>query len=788
MLVYADLYNLRLSQTAAGDSLSLPTLVAGQELPLSFRFLDVIDGATVEKDRELVSLKASIGYVDERPKTGQYKIKINGSAQSNANTTAAIEWNATPSDIEAKLNALSAKVAAFTVKYTEGSYLILCGGEQIDISVVSNTLSPISFGRFTIYQVNGVWVHELRLMQAPLTFTDAKERILPPPPKITTLQDGGYIDAYTKQNEIQQLIIPPEFRGTYQTKLGFKRTALLDPLDGPDEIKAAIDAMLAGLGIVDVTNPTPNAANIEFKGDMAAMPVDEMTVEVYNAPPGDWSVKLVLDTPEIRAAMRGTKTLDGLPIEIEGTYWVDPADHDQGTKTFKIATTLTLTRPLIWPDMAMVQHNDWQRPPSPKDYKDYTLDQIIIGQQHYAADMGDGDATEFVLDHNFGTLAISGIIVIENDDGRFLAPDEYEANATSEDSLTLTFPSAPGIGAYRVILTAAGPTTAFEAHTHTIDQIVDLGTILEDLGSRIVTLEEILPSTGPVATAASLASGIEIKIPKLQEVLFLKDPSADLFDEDGVVISKLPKNRPLMLPAVHDATVTNALVLPDPVANANQVFTNGTGEPQPLGSGNKGGTVAVGGLFASDGRVPYAVNRSGETNSYYPRGFERVLFPMFIDETMLAPGRRFDLDFGLGLQLINATSYAQYILVIEKGAAPSQTTPATTGLNLENIVWDTAEPMLTQRLILTSLYQTHSFGLRIKRVANVITMDTILNGIQKGANALAPADANFALRVRLINFDTENALANDAKGWVFMEITDAQDASGTPVEPRAIII
>lgn len=769
MLLYADLYNLRLSQSATGETLSLPDFVAGQKLRLSFRFLDVIQGNTIEKDRELTSLKASIGYIDTPPKTGQYKIKINGSAQSDGvNTTAFIDWNESPSSIETKLNALSAKVANFTIKATEGSLLILCGGNQLSISVVSNTLSPVAFGRFSVYLVDDDWVHELRLMQAPLAFTDTPERVLPEPPTITLIQDGGYLDEYTKQNEIQKLYVPADFRGTYQIVSEYKRSELLDINDGPEEIQAAIIAMLAGTGTVVVTNPTGNAAFIEFTGDLAATDVPLMTVEVYDAPPGDWTISLDLDRAEMRAAMRSLKSLDNIPLEIEGAYLIDPDDEDSGTTTFKISTTVTVTRPLIWPDMSLVQDIDFQRPPSPKDYKSYTLDQIIIGEQHYGAEIGDGSAMEFVLDHNFGTLLIASIEVIDTDTGRFLNDDEYEAEATSEDSLTLTFDDAPAIGAYRVVLTAAGPISAFQSHTHTIAQIIGLQAILDDHGSRLVDLEAILPSTGPGASS-SQASGIVIKLPATEEVLFLKDPPDGLFGEEGVDPTKLKKIGPLLLPACHDASVTNAVSIPDPVGNAGSVYTNGTGAPIPLGSGYRGGTVATGGLFASDGRVLYAVTRSGTTTSYYPRGFERELWRIFIDDKMLQVNRTLDVQFGLGLQLINATSNVQWVLVIEKGTAPEQSSPATTGMNLENIVWD-ATPILTHRIIITQLLQTHSFGARIKRGVSSLTMDTMLYGTWSGANASAPSTPNFALRARLINFDTENALANDAKGHVAYQV------------------
>ena len=157
-----------------------------------------------------------------------------------------------------------------------------------------------------------------------------------------------------------------------------------------------------------------------------------------------------------------------------------------------------------------------------------------------------------------------------------------------------------------------------------------------------------------------------------------------------------------------------------------------------------------------------------------------------MNDKMLRVNRVLDVQFGIALQLINATSNAQWLIVIEKGTAPEDTTPSTPATNLQNIVWD-AEPILSQRLILTGNRQTHGFGTRIKRsvvsLADTITLDTMLYGVWEGADASAPSSANFALRSRLIQFDTENSLASDARGWVAYEVI-GPDNDGTP---KAII-
>ena len=68
-------------------------------------------------------------------------------------------------------------------------------------------------------------------------------------------------------------------------------------------------------------------------------------------------------------------------------------------------------------------------------------------------------------------------------------------------------------------------------------------------------------------------------------------------------------------------------------------------------------------------------------------------------------------------------------------------------------------------------------------LADTLTLDTLLYGVWEGNNSAAPSSADFALRARLIEFDTEDALASDARGWVVSEIIGATDGS----KPQATI-
>jgi len=197
----------------------------------------------------------------------------------------------------------------------------------------------------------------------------------------------------------------------------------------------------------------------------------------------------------------------------------------------------------------------------------------------------------------------------------------------------------------------------------------------------------------------------------------------------------------------------------------------------PGGGMVRGSTATAGEYIASDGRILYRANHAGTTISYFPIAFERLLWNLYINEQMFGTGKTLAVQFGVSTQLVKATSQAQWMLVIEKGEAPSETgNPSTTETNLLNVVWDTANPILKQRLILTPTATICYAGCNVYRSASgAITCNRIRYGGLENANAAAPTTANFALRARLIEFDTENSIPT-ARGWVAYQLV--KPASG----------
>jgi hypothetical protein len=126
------------------------------------------------------------------------------------------------------------------------------------------------------------------------------------------------------------------------------------------------------------------------------------------------------------------------------------------------------------------------------------------------------------------------------------------------------------------------------------------------------------------------------------------------------------------------------------------------------------------------------------------------------------------------LAVLKSNTNCQWTVAIELGTAPQDTAPGSPGINLQNVVWS-PEPVLEQRLILTPVPCTHTFGIRVKRflsgVADTLSLDRLLYGSAEGGTA--PASANFAVRARLLRFDTENN-QSDPRGFVALRGLDLQ--------------
>jgi len=808
-LVYFVIPTGKIVGTPSGGSFKMPVVPAGKTLSWAIRFLDVIDGQFVEVARGVRNLRGWIGNGDARPESGRFAIKVGVGAITDANTTALLDWNADQMSWETALNGVSAKPAAFTVRTAPGCKLVRCGaGLQVALEVVRNGLTPDSFGHVRGYQeASGEWVYEVRLKQSPFAFTDVFSRGDAPEPTLTVKAEG-YTDGSGSylSSEIQKLSIPPDFRAGYfiRDPRSNVRTRQLrssgDAADSADDLAAAINAILpAGetVTVEDVTTTGAIEADITFGGDAAGvdMPLFEILV-APDAPPGDVTLSLPVTLPAVYAALRDKEQIPGVPFELTFDLLPEAADESNpdipADRCKTVGLKVTIARPADWDGLATADQIRFLRPPSSPGYIPTDPSQVGAGQLAYEQNIGDGATTDFVIDHNLGSQSLTGFVLVDRTNGKILRAG-FETFEIDENSFRIEFTAAPSDkdagGGVKVLVATPQTLEVFLAGLAImIGQVTGLQDYLDNLSTRLAAVETVLPSTGPGTTAASGTALAWAPSPRFSIFPKATDPAV-LAVLAGLKITgsgddaALPAINDALLPrpgyllrALHDAVVsdqTGGDPVPSPSSQTNQVLVS-VGDPTEIdgGGGIRGSIVPESGLFGSDGRIWYQVHRYGTSRSYYPIPFERTFFELDINDEQLAVGATFDLQFRLGLQLLRANCAGFSQVVIEFGVFTATTGGSpTAGPNLQAVTWDTATPALSQTINLSGEALSHRFGVRVKRSVSGLACDQLVYGRRIGG-APAPASANFAVRARLIQFDTEDIA--DPRGFLFTAFYDAK--------------
>ncbi|NBX23684.1 MAG: hypothetical protein EBR52_06165 [Microbacteriaceae bacterium] len=802
-LLYGNLTNGSLTETIGGTAFDWPVLTEGDTVKLALRLVARVDESELEVYPTVNTVKLSLGRVDARPTAGSFALRLRPANTNDSNDTATLAYNVTAAAMQTAINNMitagldwdtATPPTSATVELVDQSYVIRLfrnGApftEAVRWSAAANTLEPSSWVR--AYSMGGTDANwEVRLTQSPIAFADIWARVAPDPPAIASIREGGE-DSDVLYNEIQSLTVPANFRGAYylQRPETSVKSGLLSIEDGPDEIAAAIAPLADEGGEFVVTNPVTDSAYIEFAGEMGGIDHDLLNVFVVSAPPGDLTVEMSLATAEVGRILRAAPLVEGLALEVEVGY----EGPDEEPRVWTYRGTVSLQRDIIDDSLATAQNIDWLRPPLPVDYIPFVADQVITGNQHYEVVIGDGETENFTIDHELDTEALH-VTLRENAAGGEILTDGFTVSIDSANSISVDFVDPPDEDGIAVLITSAGPVSAFQAHNHTIAQIETLQTILDGLGERISDLEDLAPS-GVLASPEAIGYSSEWTLPTIFEVYPTKQAVEVSTIADLVALPKaeLPKIGGL-LPAVHDATteaLPSPLPLPSP-SHIGRVFQNQTGSTVilPGGLGRKGVQLKANEFAASDGRVWYRVERFDTGSSYYPSDFTRELFSIFVNEQQLRLRTEFSLQFAVETAVVNSNTNCQWVVVVETGTAPQDSSPGTPGLNLQNVVWS-ATPALTQRLIVTPVSCRHLFGVRVKRslISNVdtLTLDLIRYGASSAGTA--PASANFAIRGRLVRFDTENS-ASDARGLIALAgLTIPGDAgSEFPDVGRAII-
>jgi hypothetical protein len=159
--------------------------------------------------------------------------------------------------------------------------------------------------------------------------------------------------------------------------------------------------------------------------------------------------------------------------------------------------------------------------------------------------------------------------------------------------------------------------------------------------------------------------------------------------------------------------------------------------------------VAANGYVASNGEVYYEVRKSG--NSYFPVEYEHDLFMLWVSAAMFPAKRGFSLDANPILQLLGNTR-AQYVFEVAFGTL---TEDAGTGyaMNLASVTW--ATPIISERILLSAAIVPHPVNVTVASdTLGALTATASIYG--RSQTVTAPVASAFALRARLLNFDTEN--------------------------------
>jgi hypothetical protein len=761
-LLYGNISQKTASYTIEPGSITLPTVVQGDTFTLAVRLTETSNNTTTVTAPSIYSARLSYGPVDVAPTAGTFKVLV------DSETSSVITFGSTAASVAVVLNSMSA-ATGWSVTEDQGSYIV---GRTANwtttsgITIVQNELVPDSFVRVTSYSANNTFYQELRPMQSPLAYTSAFGLIVPPAPTITRVVTG-FSDPTTgtRVNEVQRLYIPPAFDTTYQIYRGTARTALLSKDDGATEIEAALmqGCVTVGAGeIFLVTNPQNYTADIEFAGAMSGATHSLLTVAVPISPQGDVTFDLDLNTQGMLAALRGDfEVTHPLTCEVGINYGTVTTPNVQYVTVFQ--QNMTVQADGAWTGLEAAQQINWLNPPQPVNYIPFTTDQVITGIQSFTAVVT--GAGPWTIAHNLGTEAIH-VTLRENISSGYLLGNENDytvQTATSQSVIVAKVSGTVPTAGWAVMISSAGPTSAFQAHTHTIAQVVDLQDTLNAIGTRLVTLENVLPNgVGVINQSGVDTKPLTMTILGRSEVLFTEDIEG-AWGDNGIDQTKLPIRGPSLLRSF-SGLADNSNTTTAPTAAGAFIYSGGI-ELAPMGY-IPSDTVPPGGIVINDqGRI-YQGRQDGTNKTYYPVPYEVELFRVPVNANQFRVGRTLEVKFGLILQMLAKTD-AQWRVVIDAANLSEVTSPAVQGMNISSADYN-QDKLLDHRIMLTQTLAPHILGVRLTRSLSndniVITADKNLYGTYESTIG-TPAGASFILRARLMNFDISNT-ADDARGWV----------------------
>jgi hypothetical protein len=694
-------------------------------------------------------------------------------------------------------------------------------GKREDIQIAANKLRPESFARWRPFQIGDVWWHELRLIQAPLGFNEnPAERVLAPAPSVVELRPGGDPDNLSEAdvNEIQVLTVPVNtggFRGTYVLRWNGRTSSVLGVQDGAAQIAAALNSMWKdGQTRFKASVPETDKVWLEFIGPLKDTDWSEQLITpiVQTFRPGKLTFSLSLNHAQMHTALRTVASIDA-PLEIELELLTDEQwamDPKPPGRILTIAEqTVTITRELIWPEIAVVSVPKWLRPPVPRNHTRFNDSQVIVGNQAtYVQPIGDGAAHSFSIPHGRGTYLGTVDLWETGAGGRLLPRDEFTLRKGEDENneFILDFPEElepPAENAYVFCFTASGPASAFMEGLHiSEDQVDHLDDDLAALSARIGATEDVLglggtPGSGVPPTIDASGS---IELVTIRD-FSLTVPRPTFIAQDGtasvsatVVESSgtdAENKTTQSYTAPHDITTTGQQIRYSPLSVFLSATVEGTPKsnttlyPNPAEDGKvylvSGSGVVIAGRAGRprqsllDGsHVAHANGHwypviQGQTGKWWPLEAEQVMLDQPISGESFPIGTRWTFLWQLGVQLASREKFNGRIDYVAEAAALSSSFGKDSDLN--SLSWTSL--LVHTREFGDSLVQFKG-SLVLDRTADATFAATTTLGL-KTATVTSLTSPNLIVRLRSEHFDVD-ASEPAPRGALTLTLTGAQAA------------
>ncbi len=805
LILGLDIANQTLRNPTDGSPLNLPPLVQGDQLNIVLKGMQMTPtGGFNFVPISFKTIKLGIGKIDAAPLQGTYALQIGSETPvQGTNTTPALLYNSSKSFVQTALNALPAVSAAgglTVVKDGAPNILWIIWNDpavNTSIHVVHNELFPTCFTRSIPWTINGQTAFIVKLFQAPVAFTD--KFALPTSPAVTVAEA---LTGNDLRNEIQKIEVPATAQGDFtMTWNGLGSTVIPVASVTAVTIAAALNNLFSdGITRFQVIQPAKNYYYVTFTGPLgnAFQPLIQITM-VSQPPLITPSSVLNLNVPGIEIA------LDGQP-SVPMMFELEINDGTQGTP---IQVPVTIKAAMIDSEMALVVSPNWlvnQGYVSPPNNSDQATVAGLIG---YQEQVGDTVNTSWNISHMLGSQDVF-VEVIENSTGVRLPDNQYTATITDSSHVLIVFPSPPATDQYRVLITSAYATNYLphlHLHIGDIDGLQDALNALAAQGNPLDLWPSIPLSKLPKIPFSKLSGTLPVEalpstVPQLDNNGFLPvanvPPSVPRLAADGsLVVAQTSTNAQGVTTITGYKTILNSdgTIAPELISkigsipafiSAVRAVLAGQGQTIPVNGmkiplGNKAEVIGyTGSPVTADPFMGYVDSQlpNRAISLQEASNFDRELWRIAVNASMFPVGKTLSVNWGLALQALRSNCAIETTVFVEIGTYDD---PGS----MLAITWNPT-PIITQKVMLTSYEVTHSFGALISHTPTGMTLSTILYGVSLQNDEAAPSTANFALRCRLANLETE-ASQNDPRAWISYGVVPSLTASNGAAVAQALI-